>query len=205
MNKNELKRTPLTKLFHNFHSLNRWNTNGPRKKLYEVAEIGKYMCFQREKTKILFINMNRWSRWTQTEMSTFYCKFFVGDKTSVIQLIQNGVNIDETDSSGRSALFSAALNSKLEFETPFKWNVCKWFLYSDHGEIVDLLIRNGANIELVDKNMLTALTVATAAGNELFNIEQHLFKILPASYLIFRTYRHRAEINSKWFENWPWK
>lgn len=76
------------------------SSNAQRKKFYEVAANGKYLS---RYEMCLFLHVT---------FALFNIDFFLGDKDSLMQLIQNGVNIDEEDSAGNSALIFAAKQSE---------------------------------------------------------------------------------------------
>lgn len=83
-------------------------------------------------------------------------------------LLKNGVNINSVNIFGKSALHMAAergvyiIIMKI-FET-LKQNFGNiWFLGNER--IVTLLVRNGANIDIVDADGLTALEYAVKKSN----------------------------------------
>lgn len=67
---------------------------------------------------------------------------------------------------GATPLHIAAFNGKLNYfkSILFEFNNHYFVVYSGHQKFVELLIKNGANVSLADKNGRTALHYAADSG-----------------------------------------
>lgn len=68
-----------------------------------------------------------------------------GDTEKVLQLLEEGADIDATDEQGRTAVLAAT--------------------YNDHSETVEALIQKGADVDIRDHNLENVLLNAGARGN----------------------------------------
>lgn len=97
--------------------------------------------------------------------------YSIGHTKIVYLLIKSGASINLVDKSGNSALHLAAINGKLIniliVRNVLVENSAKNHL--DKENVADLLLKNGANAEIRDKDGKTALQLAVQFGR----LERH--------------------------------
>lgn len=102
---------------------------------------------------------------------------FLGDVESIDSFIKKGTNLNQADEKGITPLMSATVSGKkiillstnrfhvLKFQSSSKITI--YFLqirFTDHIKIAEMLIKNGANINLADKKGRTPLYLAIVKG-----------------------------------------
>lgn len=86
--------------------------------------------------------------------------------------MENGANVNDRNRNNDTALMLAAYKGKFEIEVCIELKLIKRILiYSGHLGIVDLLLKNGANINAKNRNHDTALSSAATRGN---SVKLHL-------------------------------
>lgn len=105
-----------------------------------------------------------------TEMRNSVISILGHDKIAEL-LIQNGANVNAMTIYGRTPLHWSAINGNLFYSIVIKENVnvlINNFRFADNVKIADLLLRNGGDVNVIDYNGQTALSLAISKGFSIF-------------------------------------
>lgn len=95
----------------------------------------------------------------------------------VKSLIKNGANVNEKDQDGNTPLIASVRNgSSLLLHFCFEGKVIAFWIYLGRSDIAKLLIENGANVNVKDRDGNTALVLAVVHGNLLIHFRKKLRK-----------------------------
>ena len=110
---------------------------------------------------------------------------YSGDEIKITSLIAEKIDLNEKDERGKTALFYSAyknfsqitlllLNSSAEIQDDLQWHMCQ-AVTAGSLELVDVLIKRGANLNTEDKGGRTPLTTSVIAKRH--NVTLELLKL----------------------------